>query len=268
MNKTLPPRYAKAVYVKSRLTDILDKYLSSTTELINIKKFILHTDVEFTEEKYNFLPGWTVISNCHKPHHLDPYVRNLEEELFILHDALHQLFPMYTTPRMSGREFIDSYTYQQIIGEYYVFCITEYFVQKEMLKHCSDKYKDYILNIRGYYTMLESLFKNYLDKAKPIASLVAALYDGNTNKIDGEYIETFNKVKNMFDEDRFNSKSNFEHLDCLLNGVSRNSILHNHTTITPLDHDMIFKAIKNGGVSGAWNLHKNPNIKKQIPEWI
>jgi hypothetical protein len=28
------------------------------------------------------------------------------------------------------------------------------------------------------------------------------------------------------------------------------------------------KAIKNGGVSGAWNLHKNPNIKKQIPEWI
>lgn len=103
----------------SKLNYVLDKYLIEDQRLLNIKKYILGTGVTMGSSKCKFLPSYTEIPETVKPHHKDPYIRAFEEEIFISHDLIHQLFPMDLTVD------IDQYDDRQVMGELVVFYMTE-----------------------------------------------------------------------------------------------------------------------------------------------
>lgn len=177
---------------------LLDKYMPFSF-WDNLKSYILSTGVEIVDEPLKFLPGYTNISVCHKPHHKDLFVRQIEEELFMLHDLLHLLFPL----KLSGGQ--EDYVNRQVLGEYFVFFITEYYVQHYLINNniLGEDYNNYILKDRGYYYKLkEVLFRTDFRIVDAIDLVAGGVYP---------------ELTEMFTQDRINSQDNYKLLseeDC------------------------------------------------------
>jgi len=107
------------------LEEFIEKWFPKTDEWRNVAKFILESGVEITtEQNKKWLPGYTNISQSSKPHHTDEFTRYMEEQLFMLHDTIHQIFTI--TVNCSEEEYIK----RQIYGELFVFYLTEYVIPK------------------------------------------------------------------------------------------------------------------------------------------
>lgn len=169
---------------------LLDKYMPFSF-WDDLKHYIVATGVEIVDEPLKFLPGYTNISVCHKPHHIDPFVRQVEEELFMLHDLLHLLFPMKLDC------FAFEYEDRQVLGEYFVFFITEYYVQHYLTKNniLGEEYNDYIFNKRNYFHLLDDI----------LFRCDYRLVDAIKLLMKGKYPE----VSDMFLQDRLNSRNNY-----------------------------------------------------------
>lgn len=157
-----------------------------------LKSYILNTGVEIIDEPLKFLPGYTNISVCHKPHHKNPFAREIEEELFMLHDLLHLIFPMKIST------WKEDYVDRQVLGEYFIFFVTEYYVQHYLIGNyiLGRDYNEYVLEKRGYYYKLKEVLLKTNFKIIDAIELV----------VGGAYPE----LTEMFTQDRINSQDNYK----------------------------------------------------------
>lgn len=178
---------------------ILDKYLNSEN-FTNLKNYIKNSGIEFGHKDIKFLPGYTKIPRIEKPNHLDPQIREWEEELFMLHDLLHQLFPMNLNCSL------EEYSDQQVMGELVVFYYTEYYIQNFLIGKLSDEYDNYILNVRGFYKVLSELM--VINNYDPLLMLQNLFFKSKNDLIVRRELENY--IIEMFVIDFENSKHNYK----------------------------------------------------------
>jgi hypothetical protein len=228
------------LFYKDYLKYILDKYLRES-KYENIKYFILNTGVKLGVNGCKFLPGYTKIPLTEKPHHKNPTIRVWEEELFVLHDLLHQLFPLDLNS--SEEEYSDS----QVMGELFVFMLTEYIIQKDLLAdvEISKDYKNFILTTRGYYKVIKNLIKTY---GNEINVLKVLFLESKNDFIEDRLVSD---IVEMFKIDYVNSRSNYK----LLTKANKNlSFCKNLKTID--EHHDRYRRIFNGSIKPYSNSGK------------
>lgn len=207
----------------------LQKYLGLFPNIID---YITSTGVEFSEEPCNFLPGYSKVCWLPKPHHTDPVKRHLEEEFFFLHDLLHQLFPVNIA--LPKDKFVES----QVNGEFFVFCLTEFFFQRYGNPTTETKL---FLEQRGYYNKLSKHYNGSLfDLAKSLASGVV-----------------LPEITKMFEEDKTNSANNYDLLPPMENVGEGCPV-----TIEEYYEEFV-KKFKGEGV-----IYKNNNVSINVPGWV
>lgn len=241
----------------SKLKEFMDEWFPKTG-WEHVKTFILESGVELVEqENQKWLPGYTNISKSSKPHHKDWYTRHMEENLFQLHDILHQVF----TINVSCDE--EEYVKRQIYGELFVFYLTEYLIPWEGRYDTYFNHKHYIQN-RGCYDLLK-VIASVDRKENNIIDLMWRYFIEDvhsTNTIDKlkdlGLLDTFKKYSKMFKQDLVNSRKNYKFVKdlqlrdyCLVGATSQN-------------HVDFFEAVKKGTVK---------NIKREFglilpEEWI
>jgi hypothetical protein len=232
----------------SKLKEFIEQWFPKTEEWNNVAKFILESGVELVEEQnQKWLPGYTNISQSHKPHHKDEYVRFMEEQMFMLHDTIHQLFTI--TTNCSEEEYME----RQINGELFVFYLTEYLIPLSW----DEKYSRYIDDIRDCHWLMYDILQECPDNTNVIDWMWAVF-------IDEKYVYTLNqealrKYRKMFKEDLENSRKNYKFVkdlnierDCCIVGASSQN------------HIDFFEAVKKGAIK---NIKREFSLK--LPEqWI
>ncbi len=233
----------------SKLNYVLDKYLIEDQRLLNIKKYILGTGITMGSSACKFLPSYTEIPETVKPHHKDPYIRAFEEEIFILHDLIHQLFPMDLTVD------IDQYGDRQVMGELVVFYIVEFFIQDILIKSpkVSKSYCEYI-ELRGYYPILKELLNG-----RSRTELLTLIFSETKKDWLTEYHGKLGKIVEMFKMDHNNSRHNF---NLLPKEFIANSQINDLNSISK--HFHLFERI----ISGEEVPYKNPLLSGLPNEWI
>lgn len=227
------------------LEKFINDWLPRTKEWQNIAKFIMNSGVQILETpNLKWLPGYTNISVCSKPHHLDPKHRFMEEMMFVLHDICHQIFTMENNCNQ------DEYVRRQMYGEFFTFYLTEYTIPQTWDK----SYKDYIdkrqLNNLVYLLDCNKRGKNIIDFMWDV------FIDSNytiqfAEKIREEDLgDVFIKTSRMFREDLEASKKNYSLLPsfksyCIVGSSSQN-------------HIDFFEAVKSGAIK---NIKRDFNLK-------
>lgn len=238
------------------INKFIEQWFPKTEEWDNVAKFILESGVDIVEEQnQKWLPGYTNISKSSKPHHKDEYVRYMEEQMFQLHDTLHNIF---TINVLCDEE---EYVQRQIFGELFVFYLTEYLIPRDYLY---DKHAKYIDDTRDTYWMMYELLQVKPDNINIIDYMWSSFID-DSPEIDFEcgsnfYIveESFKKYKKMFKEDLENSRKNYKFVKdlrvkdyCMVGATSQN-------------HIDFFKTIQKGAIK---NIKREFNL--ELPkEWI
>jgi len=239
----------------SNLEKFMDEWFPKTEEWQNIAKFILESGVDIVEEQnQKWLPGYTNISKSSKPYHEDEYIRYMEENLFMLHDCLHNIFTVNVL--CDEKEYVK----RQIYGELFVFYLTEYIIPSAWY----DKHAKYIDNVRDTYWMMYELLQEKPDN-KNIIDYMWDCFIDESPPINFEcgsnfYIvkESFKKYSKMFKEDLENSRKNYTFVKdlqlpdyCMVGASSQN-------------HIDFFKAVRKGAVK---NINREFNVKLPT-EWI
>jgi hypothetical protein len=242
----------------SKLKEFMDDWFPKTG-WEHVKTFILESGVELVEqENQKWLPGYTNISKSSKPHHKDWYIRQMEENLFQLHDTLHQVFTINV--------FCDEeeYVKRQIYGELFVFYLTEFLIPWEGRYDTYFNHKQYIKD-RGCYELLNVL--NSIDRREnTIIDLMWRFFIEDvrsSNTLDRieelGLLDSLEKYSKMFKEDLENSRKNYKFVKelnikndyCIVGKTSRN-------------HIDFFEAVKIGAIK---NIKREFNV--ELPkEWI
>jgi hypothetical protein len=168
----------------------------------------------------------------------------MEENMFMLHDVVHQIFTLDT--QCSEEEYVK----RQIYGELFTFYLTEYVIPSAWY----DKHAKYIDDIRDCYWLLQDLMQERPDNINRIDWLWKIfIEDKDVYTLNPKPLEKYRK---MFKEDLENSRKNYIFVPnvpsyCMVGATSQN-------------HIDFFEAIKKGAVK---NIKREFNLK--LPkEWI
>lgn len=234
------------------IQEFLQKWFPKTEKWNNLAKFITESGIEIVEDKdLKWLPGYTNISVCHKPHHEDWYVRYMEENMFMLHDCVHQIFTMNIGKDVTEAEYV----LRQIYGELYTFFLTEYEIPKVGKYDYWKLHKGY-LDYRGCYKLMECM-DWYSKEVNIIDFMYQVFVEGvvSSNFLDvlqdKELTEVFDKYAVMFKEDVENSKINYQSIK----NVNLPSYCMNGATSK--NHILFLEAIGNGAVK---NIKRDFNL--------
>jgi hypothetical protein len=181
------------------------EWFPKTEKWQNIGVFILESGIKLTDETNpKWLTGYTNIGKSYKPHHEDEYIRYMEENMFMLHDVVHQIFTLDT--QCSEEEYVK----RQIYGELFTFYLTEYVIPKETNYW---GYHQQYINKRGCYNLLK-----FLDERVEGENLLDYLYkvfieepsENLTRELTFRLLwDTYEKYSKMFKEDLENSRKNY-----------------------------------------------------------
>lgn len=234
-----------------KIENFIKEWFPKTEEWDNIAKFILESGIQFTEDKNpKWLTGYTNIGVSHKPHHKDDYVRYMEENLFQLHDLLHNIFTLDTECSE------DEYVQRQIYGELFTFYLTEYVLPSSY--GIGDKRREYCQCDRDCYMLLDWVTS---EKPRLDYNIIDWMWEVFINDRELKYIDRLEKTyldkyRRMFKEDLENSRKNYKFVPkiksfCMVGASSQN-------------HLDFFEAVKKGAVK---------NIKREFDlelpsEWI
>ncbi len=227
----------------SKLKEFMDEWFPKTG-WEHVKTFILESGVELIEEEnQKWLPGYTNISKSSKPHHKDWYTRQMEENLFQLHDTLHQVFTINV--------FCDEeeYVERQVRGELLVFYLTEYLIPGEGMFYTYRNHKQYIQD-RGCYNLIEEVMK--YNEGSNIIDFMWRCFINNSIKMELPYqikID-FEKYSKMFKEDLENSRKNYKFVKDL--DIKEDYCIVGKTSQNHID---FFEAVKSGAIK---------NIKREF----
>lgn len=227
--------------------NFIKEWFPKTEEWSNIAKFILESGIQFTDEvNPKWLTGYTNIGISSKPHHKDGYKRFMEENMFMLHDLIHQIFTLDTECSE------DEYVKRQIYGELFTFYLTEYIIP--------DTWNNYSYRTeRGCYELMKFLY--FRDKHSNIIDYMYNVFLGEviSSNLESDLKEkklwnSFIKYSKMFKEDMENSRKNYKHLPkniknyCMVGASSQN-------------HLDFFSAVSKGAIK---NIKRGFDIK--LPE--
>lgn len=230
------------------IKQFIDEWFPKTKEWDNVAKFILESGIQITEDKNpKWLTGYTNIGRSSKPHHKDEYIRYMEENMFMLHDIIHQIFTLDT--ECSEEEYIQ----RQIYGELFTFYLTEYVIPGTWRNYsyrgergCYDLV--WVINeYKGSENIIDYMWKVFLNYLPFDLDLELC-----TMGIKDKYL----KYRKMFQEDLENSRKNYKFVPkvksfCMVGDTSQN-------------HIDFFEAVKKGAVK---NIRRDFNLK--LPdEWI
>jgi len=239
----------------SKLKEFIDEWFPKIG-WEHVKTFILDSGVELVEqENQKWLPGYTNISKCSKPHHKDKDLRYKEESMFMLHDTLHQLFTINV--------FCDEeeYVKRQIIGEFFVFYLTEYAIPFERFLNEGDKSRG--RDCFGLILEIEDIFKTYRFY-RYYDTLFDFMWDcfiegKHKSKIQKCYLDIFEKYSRMFQQDLENSRKNYKFVKDL--NIKQNYCIVGKTSRNHID---FFESVKSGAIK---NIKREFNLK--LPkEWV
>lgn len=229
------------------LKDFLEKWLPKTDEWKNVANFILESGVNFsTEVNGKWLPGYTNISISNKPHHYSSFIRYMEEQMFMLHDVIHQLFTI--SINCSEEEYVK----RQMYGELFVFYLTELVIPFSWDWE-SKEYK-YIDKRRDTKSLLLSVLLEQPSVNVNIIDWMWSVFIEDTeliflDRLDRVHLEKYRK---MFKEDLENSRKNYKFVKnlnlqdyCIVGASSEN-------------HIDFFEAVKKGEVK---NIKREFNLK-------
>lgn len=179
----------------------MDEYLPVDVMWTNLKKYILDSGVELVnKEDVNWwLPGYTNIMIPHKPHHEDTYKRNWEENLFLLHDVIHQ------TWSMDANCSEDEYVQRQLMGEFLTFYYTEFFIPVD--KGWLDSDSEYFSERGLYHLMLNVLV--IMEDDESLYDVMFRVFIDNEVVLDHP---KFGKISDMFKMDMKHSRENYSKL--------------------------------------------------------
>lgn len=228
-----------------RLKMFMATWFPKTEQWNNVANFILESGVELTDEvNAKWLTGYTNISRCEKPHHLDPYIRTMEENMFVLHDIVHNIFTLDTKCTE------DIYVKRQIYGELFTFYLVEYVIPKSWY----EEHYQYIDKYRGSYWMMVDVLTEQPDNINIIDWMWKIFIDDNPIHTVNE--KELNKYKEMFKKDLVNSRKNYKLLPdiksyCIVGETSQN-------------HIDFFNVVSSGAIK---NIKRSFNLK--LPEeWL
>jgi hypothetical protein len=239
--------------------EFIEKWFPKTKAWNNIADFILESGVKITSEiNPKWLSGYTNIGISHKPHHIDPYIRQMEEGMFMLHDIVHNIFTLNVEPETLEAEYVN----RQIYGELFTFYLTEFIIPQAIKTPENSEY----FTSRGCYDLMKAVifyknsFRNQINIIDFMKDIFikdnAPEYLKETLRLRG-LTENFNKYSKMFKEDLTNSKKNFKILPknisnyCMVGPTSQN-------------HIDFFATVSNGTLK---NIRRKFDLK--LPEqWI
>lgn len=232
------------------MEDFIKKWFPKTEEWENIGNFILESGIKIVAEPVKWLPGYTNISKCSKPHHLDIEKRFMEEQMFMLHDLVHNIFTVSTS--CSEKEYVD----RQIYGELITFYLTEFVIPLSW----GNKYRDYLYD-RGCLSLMSSVKSCALQYHKNIIDFMYDTFINNIIYSDFERLKVmmnqeaiFEKYSKMFKGDLKASRENYKILPknisnyCMVGKTSKN-------------HLDFLEAVKVGALK---NIKRNFNL--ELPE--
>lgn len=183
----------------SDLKIFMDEYFPLGYKWDNVKKYILDSGVLLLDEDVKWLPGYTNISKPKKPHHTNPEKRKWEEDLFLLHDIIHQIWSMDVN--CSEKEYVQ----RQMMGEFLTFYYTEWIIPFE--RGLIKKDKDYF-DERGLYNLMSKVL--YLKTSnETLYDLMFRIFINREKVIDSP---VFEKISNMFILDMEHSRENYHKL--------------------------------------------------------
>lgn len=211
----------------------------------NVSNFILESGIEFTDDlSTKWLVGYTNILKSSKPHHKDPKIRKMEEDMFMLHDVVHQIFTLETNCDK------DEYVTRQIYGELFTFYLTEFVIPNYFEKDLFDL----IYNERDCYKLMADIMLQRPTDVNEIDYLYSVFIKNNIN-FNTNQIIPLRKYRRMFQTDYINSMSNYDILPSIESRCIVGPTSQNHITF--------FDVVKKGAIK---------NIKRELnlvlpPEW-
>jgi hypothetical protein len=209
----------------SNLEKFIDEWFPQTQEWQNIGIFILESGIELTgEENPKWLTGYTNIGKSSKPHHTDKDVRYMEEQWFMLHDVVHQIFTLET--QCSEEEYVK----RQIYGELFTFYLVEYIITNYHYES-----KTNYFDKRGTHLLIHEVLstkpkhKNIIDYMFNTFINYEISFDLNFKLNNYGLKPIFNKYSKMFQEDLYNSRKNYTFVPnipsyCMVGASSQNHI--------------------------------------------
>jgi hypothetical protein len=182
------------------IEQFIKDWFPKTPEFDNVARFILDSGVQIVpEEGLKWMPGYTNISVCKKPHHTDPYIRFMEESMFMLHDVIHQIWTMNIQKDVTEYEYV----IRQLHGELITFYLVEYYIPKAWY----ETHSKYIDDIRGSYWMMYEILQQRPDNINVVDWMYSIFIHGKY--IDIPQKEALEKYRKMFKEDKLASMQNY-----------------------------------------------------------
>jgi hypothetical protein len=184
------------------IKQFIKDWFPKTPEFDNIARFIIESGVEIVPEQgLGWLPGYTNISVCRKPHHVDPYIRFMEENMFMLHDVIHQIWTMNISKGVTEYEYV----VRQLHGELMTFYLVEYIIPKSWY----DNHSKYIDDVRDSYWMMYEILQQRPDNTNVIDWMYSIFINGREIDIPEFNRGALEKYRKMFKQDKINSMQNY-----------------------------------------------------------
>jgi hypothetical protein len=239
------------------IREFINYWFPKTKEWDNIARFILESGIQITNEvNGKWLVGYTNICQSSKPHHTNVIKRHMEEQMFMLHDVIHQIFTMDVDTDINEEEYV----LRQMYGELMTFYLTEYQIHTQKFMDVTNLQ---YLNQRGCYPLMKLLldlkptkeniiqymWDCFIDDSPPMGFEISPYY----SNVEAD----FKKYSKMFKEDLVNSKNNFKF-------VPKNIKSYCMVGPTTENHLDFFLAVSKGAIK---NIKREFNI--ELPnEWI